>query len=299
MYEEDETPVIFKNKGVFRDPAHTAWERQILEQQQFKSKYVDEDLEEGNWKEDRKENQSLKHLKLSFPLYKEGSDTLEWLRDCEEYFSIFEVSNKRRAAIASMHLSGTPRAWYKSFMLGRSNATWYQFTQAFMARFGEVDTELIFVKFKKLQQITTVEAYFDEFKKCKGQLLMKIPGLTNEYFMENFIGGLQVEIKGMLRLLEPTTLEQDLKLARFYEQTLTSQPKRNNYTESSYKATNSSGFSSKVSSGVNGNNNNNNTSLLVPNKIPEVVSTKPRLLTFSQREKKRQNVFVSTVMRNL
>lgn len=106
--------------------------------------------------------------------------------------------------------------------------------------------------------------------------------------MENFIGGLQVEIKGMIRLLEPTTLEQALKLARFYEQTLTSQTKKNGYTGGSYKAVNASGFSSKVGSGGNTNTKNNNTSLLVSNKIPEVINTNPRPLTFSQREERRQ-----------
>lgn len=62
--------------------------------------------------------------------------------------------------------------------------TWHQFTQAFLARFEEVETELVFDRFKKLQQNTTVEVYFDEFEKCRGQLLSKIPSLTLEYFLE-------------------------------------------------------------------------------------------------------------------
>lgn len=72
-------------------------------------------------------------------------------------------------------------------MIGRNNTTWYQFTQDFLARFGKVDTELVFDKFKKLQQTTAVEAYFDECEKCRGQLLLKILSLTIEYFLENFI----------------------------------------------------------------------------------------------------------------
>lgn len=63
--------------------------------------------------------QSLKHLKLSFPALKEGGDFVEWLRDLEEYFSIFEVDDSRRPAIAAMRMSRTPRSWYKSFMVGR------------------------------------------------------------------------------------------------------------------------------------------------------------------------------------
>lgn len=146
----------------------------------------------------------------------------------------------------------------------------------------------MFDKFKKLQQVSTVEAYFDDFEKCRGQLLMKIPSLTTEYFLENFIGGLQNDIRGMLRLLEPTTLEQALKLARFYEQTLNSQPKKSNYASGSYKNTTTS-LGSKVFNGANtSTGNNSNSSLLIPSKTTEVVNSKPRPLTFSQREERRQ-----------
>lgn len=58
--------------------------------------------------------------------------------------------------------------------------------------------------------------YFAEFEKSEGEFLSKIPSLTQEYFLESFVRGLQSEIRGMIRLLEPTTLEQQaLKLARF------------------------------------------------------------------------------------
>lgn len=98
--------------------------------------------------------------------------------------------------------------------------------------------------------------------------------------------------QGHATLLEPTTLEQALKLARFYEQTLASQPKKKSYTGGSYKAGNALGFSSKVRTGMNANTGNNNASQLVQNKIPKVINTKPRPLTFSQREERRQKALL-------
>lgn len=62
---------------------------------------------------------------------------------------------------------------------GRNKVTGQYFTREFLNRFGEFDTELVFDKFKKLQT-TKAQAYFDEFERCRGQLLMKIPGLTTE-----------------------------------------------------------------------------------------------------------------------
>lgn len=53
-------------------------------------------------------------------------------------------------------------------------------------RFGELETELVFDKFKRLQQTTSVEAYYDEYERCRGQLLSKIPSLTTRVFFREF-----------------------------------------------------------------------------------------------------------------
>lgn len=271
------------HRGVFRDPAHAAKMRQKQVVTGKDKKNEEGRSNKAGGSEGMTDVNSLKHLKLTFPSLKEGGDAVEWLRDCEEYFSIFEVSNNRKAAIAAMHMTGTPRSWYKSFMVGRERVTWQQFTQAFLARFGELETELVFDKFKKLQQVSTVEQYFDEFEKCRGQLLSKIPSLTSEYFLENFIGGLQIEIRGMIRLLEPSSLEQALKLARFYEQTQLSQPKKT----SSYKVGISQPPASKFSSEGSGIGLNAKSNLVNTTKTAELINSKPRPLTYSQREERR------------
>lgn len=232
-YKEDVSPG-YGTKGLFKDPSHAAFERHKLFQ--TTAKHEDEHRGFGVFREKNSDNQSLKHLKLTFPMFKEGSDSMEWLRDCEEYFDIYEVADRRRAAIAAMHLTGIPRSWYKSFMIGRDGVGWLEFSEAFIARFGELDTDLVFEKFKKLQQTKSVEEYYDDFERCRGQLLKKIPSLTPEYFLENFVGGLQNEIRGMIRLLEPSSLAQALKLARYYEQSLGAQSKRYSGYGSSYKA---------------------------------------------------------------
>lgn len=59
--DEEETPVIVKSKGVFRNPTHAAWERQKTGQQQDYRTEEDE-FEELNGKQDIREFQSLKHL---------------------------------------------------------------------------------------------------------------------------------------------------------------------------------------------------------------------------------------------
>lgn len=96
---------------------HAAFERQRLKHREVKSEYSLGDTNVFNV------NTSLQHLILTFPVFKEGGDPLEWFRDCEEYFLNLEVSDRRRAAIAAINLSGVPRSWYKSFMIGKEQVT--------------------------------------------------------------------------------------------------------------------------------------------------------------------------------
>lgn len=50
----------------------------------------------GLYRDHYNDDQHLKHVKLSFPVFKEGSDSMEGLRDCEEYF------RKKKSCYASI-----------------------------------------------------------------------------------------------------------------------------------------------------------------------------------------------------
>lgn len=135
-----------------------------------------------------------------------------------------------------------------------------------------------------------MELYYDEFEKSRGQILKKLPSLTEEYFLENFIGGLQGEIKGMLRLLEPSTLEQALKHARYYEQTLASQPKKGISIGGHYKSGVNYQTQVKASTAIVNHSQTAKGSFLTPIAANEsdVINSKPKPLTYSQREDRRQ-----------
>lgn len=52
----------------------------------------------------------------------------------------------------------------------------------------------------------TVNAYYDELERQKGRLLEKLPHLTEDFIVGNFIGGLKDETKKLAKLLDPETL---------------------------------------------------------------------------------------------
>lgn len=175
---------------------------------QFVNPFAKEDVPEPRSKK------ALPQLRLAFPKFDAKTGVKEWLQDCENYFEIFQVGKEKQVAIAGMHLEGTARKWFQTYAVGRTHWQWTEFCNQITNRFGAWEQDLLFDNFKKLKQESTVEAYYTDFEKYKAQLQEKMPVLTEEFFVESFVGGLKAPIQETLLLLNPVTVEQALKLAR-------------------------------------------------------------------------------------
>lgn len=66
----------------------------------------------------------------------------------------------------------------------------------------------------RLHQQSTVDLYLSQFEKFQEQIREKMPFLTDDYFVECFIGGLQAEIREALKMLNPGTVVQAYRVAK-------------------------------------------------------------------------------------
>lgn len=135
--------------------------------------------------------ESLKHLKLNFPRFAEGKGVADWIEDCELYFEIYGIQNNKKVVIAGMHLEGLAKSWYQMYALEKLELNWQDFCNQFTARFGVKENELLIERFKNLKQDDTVELYCKKFAECMRQMKVKMPQLTEGYYVECFIRGNQ------------------------------------------------------------------------------------------------------------
>jgi len=75
-------------------------------------------------------------------------------------------------------------------------------------------------EFDKLKQVGSIDDYFKKFEELKCLMLIKDPLLPNEYLVDNFIGGLDDNVKYFTRAFNPTTLLEAVKYARLQEATI-------------------------------------------------------------------------------
>ena len=104
--------------------------------------------------------ESLQHLKLNFPKFTEGLGVVEWLQDCEHYFSVYGVDDSKRVAVAGMNLQGTARKWFQVYIVGENSMEWLEFCKQFTARFASKQEPLDL-------HFTQFEEYTDQLKETR------------------------------------------------------------------------------------------------------------------------------------
>ena len=75
-------------------------------------------------------------------------------------------------------------------------------------------------KLNKLQQSEGLDDYLEKFEELEALLLLKIPSLPNNYFVDRVIEGLKPSIKSSVRGFQPKTLPEAVYYARSEEETL-------------------------------------------------------------------------------
>lgn len=141
----------------------------------------------------------------------------------------------------------------------------------------------MFEQFKLLMHTTNVDQYYDEFEKLKGRMLEKIPQLSEEFFVGNFVGGLEDNTKKMVKMLGPDLLSQAFKQAKVQEAPI---PKP---TSSFPKPQTTLPYSAITQKRDITTPNISNTKLPMPRKDP----SKPKPITAAQRdERKAKGLFL-------
>ncbi|XP_026444472.1 uncharacterized protein LOC113344718 [Papaver somniferum] len=168
--------------------------------------------------------------KLDFPRF-DGENPKSWIQKCEYYFQMQGVPDVNRTRMAAIHLDGKATKWYDNLCITQPHISWKCFCENLCARFENPAHDNIVGLFNKLVQLTTVEAYFEEFEYLKALLLSVHPQFPETYFIASFIGGLKEELRGSILMFNPQTLLNAFSLARMQEQTLSLQHRVTKYPQ--------------------------------------------------------------------
>jgi hypothetical protein len=104
--------------------------------------------------------------------------------------------------------------WHRWLSKFRGYLNWSEFTKVMLHRFGPIDYEDPSEAFTRLKQTTTVNIYQTKFEK----LSQHIDDLPENYFVGFFITGLRDKIQLDVKVKQPRTLLDAIRVARLVEE---------------------------------------------------------------------------------
>lgn len=160
-----------------------------------------------------------RNLRLDFPHFN-GDNQRNWLRKCHRFFIVNPMAEHEKVILASMHLEGKTEYWYVDYVEGREHMGWNMFVAMVMDRFEEEERENLVGDFNKLKQDGYVESYKIQFEQLKAFMLQNNRGLTEDYFVKSFLSGLKDEIRSMVMMMRPLTVNQAVHSAIMQERSM-------------------------------------------------------------------------------
>ncbi|XP_027150147.1 uncharacterized protein LOC113750359 [Coffea eugenioides] len=165
--------------------------------------------------------------KVEFPKF-DGSNPREWVRRCEKFFRLCRIPDSQHMDLVELHLDGKASIWYQGFKMDKGELRWDRFSQEFCSRFGNLGEDDVIEEFNKLHQTSTVITYQERFEELRAAVMLKVPCLTESYYISSFLSGLKEEIKSVVKIHKPATLQSAFEKARWQEhylQVMAKQPR--------------------------------------------------------------------------
>jgi hypothetical protein len=181
--------------------------------------------------------------KLNFLVFS-GTDPQLWKFGCESYFEMYGVEKSLWIKVASMHLEGAAGRWFQS-VERKVDTSWTEFCSMLHDRFGRDQHEALIRQLFHIRQSGTVTEYVEQFAGLVDQLAAYESGADPIYYAMRFVDGLREDIKSVVMIQRPSSLDAACTLALVQEEALDSQKKKDTrrYESSSYRVTHRPAYS--------------------------------------------------------
>ncbi|KAJ3689593.1 hypothetical protein LUZ61_018757 [Rhynchospora tenuis] len=154
--------------------------------------------------------------KLDFPIFN-VTDMADWVMKAEYYFEIYRIPHSHKTRLAVLSFVGEPSSWYRNFRMRFENPPWEILIEEMFQRFQTNMQQELIGEFKRLYQSGKVCDYIRLFDNRKARLQHERPYIPNDFYLSSFIEGLKEELRAMLTMLKPQSLNEAYHLATQYE----------------------------------------------------------------------------------
>jgi hypothetical protein len=184
-----------------------------------------------HWAMDHHHHNPLGRLpKMDFPKFT-GAKPKLWLSRCEDHFEMYFVEQSVWVRVARGHMAEAAELWLQSVEDAVRKASWRMFCLMVLERFGKDHHELLIRQLFNIHMTGTVSEYIYEYTKIVEQLIAYGKHTDPVYFAMRFVDGLRNDIRQVVHMHHPSTLDSACSLALLQEEMANSDkhwgPRRN------------------------------------------------------------------------
>ncbi|XP_075666464.1 uncharacterized protein LOC142636214 [Castanea sativa] len=190
-------------------------------------------------------------VKLDFPRFS-GDDPASWVYKANQYFGYYQTPVTKKLLIALFYMELEAMIWFQEAEEAGVFTDWDSLVQALHVRFGSSAYDDPMEVLTRLRQSSTVALCKVEFEAVSN----RIKGLSPLHKLSCFLSGLKDEIRLLVRMLNPSTLNEAFGLAKIQEEYVFSCKKSSRFQQETCKSSilalpkNNRELNGKVQSGV-------------------------------------------------
>lgn len=155
--------------------------------------------------------------KFDFPHFY-GEEAQLWITQAQTYFEMYFVDPSMWVRCATMQFKGAAGRWLQSVEHLLKDLDWSGFCALIHERFSRDHHELLLRQMCNIRQTSSVSEYVDRFVELVDQLKSYNPNPDLLYFITRFIDGLRDDIRDVVIVQRPSTLDAACTLALLREE---------------------------------------------------------------------------------
>jgi hypothetical protein len=173
---------------------------------------------------------------LEFPTF-DGTNPRLWIKYCETFFDVYNTDPSVWVKCATMRLVGSAALWYQTMQSDIIKMSWDTFVTTLCNRFDKDEHNHLIRHFFHIKQSSTVTEYVELFSDLVHQILAHDPAFPQTVITNRFLDGLKKEIRAVIMIHRPQTLDTASSLALLQEEAMQDQVTRRPELGSSSKKT--------------------------------------------------------------
>jgi len=155
--------------------------------------------------------------KFELPRF-DGSNPRLWQDRCEDYFLHWNTPQHLWIQYASGQFEGAADRWLEAARRRIPRATWSEFCQHLMTRFGRNQHQTLIRRMIRIQQTASVADYVERFSELYDQLSAYEVAPDMVHYTTRFIEGLKPAIRMAVAIQQPVDLDKAVELALLFEE---------------------------------------------------------------------------------